>query len=114
MTSDPRHKVHSKASPEPSCLSLKSNGFVQPLSNKTVTSDFSVEMNEDLQQGSHQPVDDVLQRVKKIHKTSMKNKRYRSEVASRSTAESKHQVGETQFGTWRTDQNHTRTTEIFM
>ncbi|KAL1279842.1 hypothetical protein QQF64_014442 [Cirrhinus molitorella] len=74
MTSDPRHKVHSKASPEPSCLSLKSNGFVQPLSNKTVTSDFSVEMNEDLQQGSHQPVDDVLQRVKKIHKTSMKNK----------------------------------------
>uniref|UniRef100_A0A8C1R0H3 Uncharacterized protein n=1 Tax=Cyprinus carpio TaxID=7962 RepID=A0A8C1R0H3_CYPCA len=72
MSSDPRHEVHTTASPESSCVSLRSS--VQLCSNKTVTSDFRVEVNEDLQQDCQQPVDDVLQKVKEIHKTGMKKK----------------------------------------
>ncbi|XP_059358389.1 NACHT, LRR and PYD domains-containing protein 3-like [Carassius carassius] len=71
MTSNPRHEVHTTSSPEPSCVSMKSSSFIQLYSNKRVTSDFRVEVNKDL---CHQPVDDVLQRVKEIHKTGMKKK----------------------------------------
>ncbi|XP_051746206.1 NACHT, LRR and PYD domains-containing protein 3-like [Ctenopharyngodon idella] len=60
--------VHSQrsGSPEPSCVSMKSDGAVasDPVDDRT----------RDLQPDSHQPVDDELQRVKDQHKTSMKNK----------------------------------------
>ncbi|XP_051769550.1 NLR family CARD domain-containing protein 3-like isoform X2 [Ctenopharyngodon idella] len=67
MTLDPRCEVHKTASPEPSCVSMKSNRF-------TVTSEIRVEETGELQQDSHQPVDDILQRVKMSHKTAMRKK----------------------------------------
>ncbi|XP_073728254.1 NLR family CARD domain-containing protein 3 isoform X2 [Misgurnus anguillicaudatus] len=74
-----------KASSGPSCVSVKSSGsiiFIPPNLSDEAESDprqLSRESNlleklEDLQQDSHIPVDDVLQRVKDQHKTSMKNK----------------------------------------
>ncbi|XP_073722471.1 NLR family CARD domain-containing protein 3 [Misgurnus anguillicaudatus] len=74
------------SSPEPSVVSLKSNNsayFLPPdLSDEAVTSDSLRSSNirckgdetDDLHQDLHQPVDDVLQRVKDQHKTIMKNK----------------------------------------
>ncbi|XP_051993669.1 NLR family CARD domain-containing protein 3-like [Xyrauchen texanus] len=102
-TSDSRittRKRKRESSPEPSHVSLKSDDSMRQLlnfSDGAVTSDTlsvksshthisqqntesvyqthrQLEETEDLQQDSHQPVDDVLQRVKDQHKTSMKNK----------------------------------------
>ncbi|XP_050963710.1 NLR family CARD domain-containing protein 3-like isoform X4 [Labeo rohita] len=63
-------------SPEPSCVSLKSDrSLILPLnfSNGAVTSDPSVN-RDDQTRDPPQPVNDELQRVKEQHKTSMKNK----------------------------------------
>ncbi|XP_073670641.1 NLR family CARD domain-containing protein 3-like [Paramisgurnus dabryanus] len=72
-----------------SCVSMKSNEsmhLVPPyLSDKAMTSDLRqlrtepnlLEETKDLHQDSHEPVDDVLQRVRDQHKTLMKN-RYES------------------------------------
>uniref|UniRef100_A0A8C1ZRC9 NACHT domain-containing protein n=1 Tax=Cyprinus carpio TaxID=7962 RepID=A0A8C1ZRC9_CYPCA len=68
------------ASPEPSCVSLKSDRSMHhppDLSDGTVTSVCVVDRDDQtkiLKQVLHQPVDDELQRVKDQHKTSMKNK----------------------------------------
>ncbi|XP_051542973.1 NACHT, LRR and PYD domains-containing protein 3-like isoform X2 [Myxocyprinus asiaticus] len=67
-------------SPEPSCVSMKSDRSMDnPLafSSGAPCADVSVNRDDvavDLQQDSHPPVDDVLQRAKDKHKTSMKNK----------------------------------------
>ncbi|XP_065098139.1 NLR family CARD domain-containing protein 3-like [Paramisgurnus dabryanus] len=58
-----------KSSPEPSTVSLRHDSIVSPPDLKCKRN-----MTEDLQQNFHQPVDDVLQRAKDQHKTSMKNK----------------------------------------
>ncbi|XP_051972187.1 NLR family CARD domain-containing protein 3-like [Xyrauchen texanus] len=65
---------------EPSCVSMKSDGSMNDppvFSSGAPCVDVSVNRDDvtgDLQQESHPPVDDVLQRVKDKHKTSMKNK----------------------------------------
>ncbi|XP_052426656.1 NACHT, LRR and PYD domains-containing protein 3 [Carassius gibelio] len=72
-----RKKRKRAASPEPSCLSLKSDRSInQPpnLNKGSVTFKHRGDKTEDLQNESHQSVDDELQRVKNQHKTSMKNK----------------------------------------
>ncbi|XP_051559343.1 NLR family CARD domain-containing protein 3-like isoform X2 [Myxocyprinus asiaticus] len=108
VTSDPRRKRKKGASPEPSCVSLKSdhsmmhplefsdeavthepvrniNKIIRPLkSSQTHIREHDIESalkthtqleeTEDPQQDSYQPVNNVLQRVKDQHKTSMKNK----------------------------------------
>ncbi|XP_048019195.1 NACHT, LRR and PYD domains-containing protein 1a allele 5-like [Megalobrama amblycephala] len=74
MSFEPRCKVRKTTSPEPSCVSMKSNRFIHLYSNKTDTSEIRVKETGELQQDSHQPVDDILQRVKVNHKTAMKNK----------------------------------------
>ncbi|XP_051543000.1 NACHT, LRR and PYD domains-containing protein 3-like isoform X5 [Myxocyprinus asiaticus] len=67
-------------SPESSCVSMKSDRSMDnPLafSSGAPCADVSVNRDDvavDLQQDSHPPVDDVLQRAKDKHKTSMKNK----------------------------------------
>ncbi|XP_050963703.1 NLR family CARD domain-containing protein 3-like isoform X3 [Labeo rohita] len=64
-------------SPEPSCVSLKSDrSLILPLnfSNGAVTSDPSSVNRDDQTRDPPQPVNDELQRVKEQHKTSMKNK----------------------------------------
>ncbi|XP_048019531.1 protein NLRC3-like [Megalobrama amblycephala] len=80
VTSDPSNWSQRSSSPEPSCVSVKSDGsmpFTPPdLSDEPMTSDPS-SVNRDDQTGdqeSPQPVDDVLLSVKDQHKTSMKNK----------------------------------------
>ncbi|XP_051543028.1 NLR family CARD domain-containing protein 3-like isoform X2 [Myxocyprinus asiaticus] len=71
--------VHGE-SPESSCVSMKSDGSMNPplfFSSGAPCADMSVNRDDvavDLQQDSHPPVDDVLQRAKDKHKTSMKNK----------------------------------------
>ncbi|XP_051501817.1 NACHT, LRR and PYD domains-containing protein 3-like [Myxocyprinus asiaticus] len=81
-------QTHTAASPEPSCVSMKSEMSIEippNLCDGAVTSNPVVwcadlqthtllEETADLQQDSYQPVDDVLQKVKDQHKTSMKNK----------------------------------------
>nr|XP_055062451.1 NACHT, LRR and PYD domains-containing protein 3-like [Misgurnus anguillicaudatus] len=78
-------KKDNSASPEPSCVSMKSDNSINPppyLSDGTLTSDLrhlSTDENlqnklKELQQDLHEPVDDVLQKVKNQHKTIMKNK----------------------------------------
>ncbi|KAL1276142.1 hypothetical protein QQF64_035765, partial [Cirrhinus molitorella] len=65
------------ASPEPSCVSLKSEESIeQPpnLCDGVVTFNPRDDQIGDLLQDFHQPVDGKLQRVKEQHKTSMKNK----------------------------------------
>uniref|UniRef100_A0A8C1T0Y6 NACHT, LRR and PYD domains-containing protein 3-like n=1 Tax=Cyprinus carpio TaxID=7962 RepID=A0A8C1T0Y6_CYPCA len=107
--------THEAASPEPSCVSVKSDQSIETppdLKDGAVTSDSEVKSddvirsvkfyltrfvsycrnflgwqniealqthkllkeNANLQHNSHQPVDDVIQRVRDQHKTSMKNK----------------------------------------
>uniref|UniRef100_A0A8C1G813 NACHT, LRR and PYD domains-containing protein 3-like n=1 Tax=Cyprinus carpio TaxID=7962 RepID=A0A8C1G813_CYPCA len=107
--------THEAASPEPSCVSVKSDQSIEnppDLKDGAVTSDSEVKSddvirsvkfyltrfvsycrnflgwqniealqthkllkeNADMQHNSHQPVDDVIQRVRDQHKTSMKNK----------------------------------------
>ncbi|XP_067248500.1 NACHT, LRR and PYD domains-containing protein 12 isoform X1 [Chanodichthys erythropterus] len=59
------------------CVSMKSDGSMRhppDLSDGTVNIDSVDDQSKNLQQISHQPVDDELQRVKDLHKTSMKNK----------------------------------------
>ncbi|XP_051746143.1 NACHT, LRR and PYD domains-containing protein 3-like isoform X21 [Ctenopharyngodon idella] len=65
------------ASPEPSLISMKSEGSIRaPLnfSGKTATFNPRDDQTGDLQQNSHQPVNNELDKVKDLHKTSMKNK----------------------------------------
>ncbi|XP_058605687.1 NACHT, LRR and PYD domains-containing protein 3-like [Onychostoma macrolepis] len=107
--------THKAASPEPSCVSVKSDESIEKnpdLSDGAVTADSEVKSDDvfsammfyltrfvsycrnflgwqdieflqtqtllketaDLQHNSHQPVDDVLQRVRDQHKTNIKNK----------------------------------------
>ncbi|XDV17099.1 hypothetical protein PO909_016526, partial [Leuciscus waleckii] len=87
VTSDPSisRKRKRSSSPEPSCVSLKSDRSIPHLppnlSDEPATSDLSDEpATSDLRddqtgdQDSPQPVNDELQRVKHRHKASMKNK----------------------------------------
>ncbi|XP_067240995.1 NACHT, LRR and PYD domains-containing protein 3-like isoform X2 [Chanodichthys erythropterus] len=74
-----KRKRKRSSSPEPSCVSMKSDGsmFLPPVfSDGAVTSDPSfIRVDRDDQTGdSPQPMNDELQRVKDRHKTSMKNK----------------------------------------
>ncbi|CAM4695438.1 unnamed protein product [Leuciscus chuanchicus] len=65
------------SSPEPSCVSVKSDTSMGPplhFRDKAVTSDPRVVDRDDQTGDSPQPVNDELQRVKDRHKTSMKNK----------------------------------------
>ncbi|XP_067248501.1 NACHT, LRR and PYD domains-containing protein 12 isoform X2 [Chanodichthys erythropterus] len=62
------------------CVSMKSDGSMRhppDLSDGTVNIDSVDDQSKNLQQISHQPVDDELQRVKDLHKTSMKNNLHR-------------------------------------
>ncbi|XP_077094216.1 uncharacterized protein LOC143746266 isoform X2 [Siphateles boraxobius] len=96
VTSDPSISRKRSSSPEPSCVSLKSDvSMAEPLKfsdepvtsdpcdepvtsdpcDEPVTSDPSVYRDDQTgDQDSPQPVNDELQRVKHRHKTSMKNK----------------------------------------
>ncbi|KAF4114004.1 hypothetical protein G5714_004227 [Onychostoma macrolepis] len=65
------------ASPEPSCVSMRSDqSMPEPLnfSDGPATCNPRDDQTEDLQQDSHQPINNELQRAKDQHKTSMKNK----------------------------------------
>ncbi|XP_059409039.1 NACHT, LRR and PYD domains-containing protein 3-like isoform X2 [Carassius carassius] len=78
MTSDPR-KRHRSQSPHSSCVSVKSSrSMKQPETfSDAVTSDPLIYLTctASSEAGDlRKPVDDVLQRVKDLHKTSMKNK----------------------------------------
>ncbi|XP_067236271.1 NLR family CARD domain-containing protein 3-like isoform X2 [Chanodichthys erythropterus] len=74
VTSDPSRGSQRAASPQPSCVSLKSSRSIVPpeFSDGPVTSDPRDDQTGD--QDSPQAVDDELQRVKEQLKTSMKNK----------------------------------------
>ncbi|XP_051987301.1 NLR family CARD domain-containing protein 3-like [Xyrauchen texanus] len=77
VTSNLRVQTLRAASPDPSYVSMKSNSsMIKPpvFSDETVTSDIWEEETGDQQNDSHQRVNDVLQRVKDTHKTSMKKK----------------------------------------
>ncbi|KAG1968292.1 NACHT, LRR and PYD domains-containing protein 3-like [Pimephales promelas] len=65
------------ASPEPSLVSMKSDesmGAPHNFCDETVTFNPRDDQIGDLQEDSHQPVNDELQKVKDLHKTTMKNK----------------------------------------
>ncbi|XP_056310592.1 protein NLRC3-like [Danio aesculapii] len=72
------HQVHQKGSEaEPSCVSMRSDAsMTQPIRFNSVETlrDLRDDQTADLQQNSIQPVDDVLQKVKEQHKTTMKRK----------------------------------------
>ncbi|XP_048012892.1 NACHT, LRR and PYD domains-containing protein 3-like isoform X4 [Megalobrama amblycephala] len=72
-----QYKNRRTSSPEPSCVSMKSDrSMLEPrkFCDRTVTSNPRDDQTVDLQQNSRQPVDDQLQRLKGQHKTSMKNR----------------------------------------
>ncbi|KAL1276139.1 hypothetical protein QQF64_035762, partial [Cirrhinus molitorella] len=76
-TSNFRKKRKRASSPEPSCVSLKSDRSInQPpnLCKRSVTFKHRVDQTGDLQKKSHQSMDDKLKKVKDQHKTSMKKK----------------------------------------
>ncbi|KAI7813292.1 NACHT, LRR and PYD domains-containing protein 12 isoform X2 [Triplophysa rosa] len=66
------------SSPQPSCLSLNSDrSMAEPLKFSDTAEPFHYSMEqetEEPQRNSYKPADDILQRVKENHKTSMKNK----------------------------------------
>ncbi|XP_056602331.1 NACHT, LRR and PYD domains-containing protein 12 isoform X2 [Triplophysa dalaica] len=66
------------SSPQPSCVSFKSDrSMAEPLKFSVKAEPFLPIMEqetEELQQNSYKPADDILQRVKENHKTSMKKK----------------------------------------
>ncbi|XP_051746136.1 NACHT, LRR and PYD domains-containing protein 3-like isoform X14 [Ctenopharyngodon idella] len=74
---DVHYKNQRAASPEPSFVSMRSEGSIRaPLNFRDKTENFNPRDDQtgDLQQNSHQPVNNELDKVKDLHKTSMKNK----------------------------------------
>ncbi|XP_051556009.1 NLR family CARD domain-containing protein 3-like [Myxocyprinus asiaticus] len=89
LTFDPRQKIHTAASSEPSCVSVKSNWSIDHppgLTDAKMTSDQSVRFSRQSVSAAathcytepalqiHHQVEDVLQRVKNDHRTRMKDK----------------------------------------
>ncbi|KAL0153502.1 hypothetical protein M9458_051116, partial [Cirrhinus mrigala] len=80
MTSDPRRKEQKSNFPEPSIVSMKSDSSMKPplgFREEPVTSDPTLSLTcTSSHETEHllKPVEDVHQRVKEQHKTSMKNK----------------------------------------
>ncbi|XP_051746132.1 NACHT, LRR and PYD domains-containing protein 12-like isoform X11 [Ctenopharyngodon idella] len=77
---DVHYKNQRAASPEPSFVSMRSEGSIRaPLNFRDKTENFNPSVNRDdqpgdLQQNYHQSVNNKLDKVKDLHKTSMKNK----------------------------------------
>ncbi|XP_051989697.1 NLR family CARD domain-containing protein 3-like isoform X2 [Xyrauchen texanus] len=89
LTFDPRQKIYTATSSEPSCVSVKSNWSIHPPPELTdakmasghnvkfIRQSISAPANDCYTQPVlqiHHQVEDVLQRVRNYHKTSMKNK----------------------------------------